>query len=417
LRKIYLKLAASFLSVITAITMIVGASYAWLTLSESPAVNGINVSIGGGNTILLAPDLTAVTKDEYGNEITVHYPGAFDETLNLSQYDTYNYLKKLEPLSPVSTADGIHWILPVYEEETGRLLDISEFQVDSTLTSNSFAYLDFWVVSPGTEYNLRVATDPKTNEGSFLMELPSVEKDSEGRFVLTQNTNHVSSIARVGFLANSDNTGSKAMEVYSRSDDYDERFKSLSGVYQERGELWNAGYATHFSIYEPNALQHPQLNDQEGKYLKTQALGYDFDTFTINETDISNIVAAQKNSSWRMRDGEIWLQDILDAAVAGKADLTEEAAGEELYQHYLSGQIAAYVQAGNFLDINSDIEEQLQEGSGAVEEVMITTLQRNVPQRIRMFIWLEGQDADCINTSSVPESSFSVGIKLAGETT
>jgi len=39
-------------------------------------------------------------------------------------------------------------------------------------------------------------------------------------------------------------------------------------------------------------------------------------------------------------------------------------------------------------------------------------LEKNIPQRIRMFIWLEGQDPDCIGfADSVP---FAIGLELAG---
>jgi hypothetical protein len=45
---------------------------------------------------------------------------------------------------------------------------------------------------------------------------------------------------------------------------------------------------------------------------------------------------------------------------------------------------------------------------------MITTLKANTPQRVRMYIWLEGQDADCNNISSVNASGFSLNIELSG---
>ena len=50
--------------------------------------------------------------------------------------------------------------------------------------------------------------------------------------------------------------------------------------------------------------------------------------------------------------------------------------------------------------------------SGATEDVVLVHLEKNVPQRIRMFVWIEGQDADCIkNLSNV---SFALGLELAG---
>ena len=50
--------------------------------------------------------------------------------------------------------------------------------------------------------------------------------------------------------------------------------------------------------------------------------------------------------------------------------------------------------------------------SGATEDVTIVCLEKNIPQRIRMFIWIEGQDSDC--ASSLNNVSFTLGLELAG---
>jgi hypothetical protein len=51
--------------------------------------------------------------------------------------------------------------------------------------------------------------------------------------------------------------------------------------------------------------------------------------------------------------------------------------------------------------------------SGATDDVYITMLQRNTPQRIRMFIWVEGQDIDCADSNS-EQGSFVLNLELAG---
>ena len=57
-KKQYTKLVAAALAVALAAVMAVTVSYAWMTISASPALTGIQVTIGGGTTILLAPDRT-----------------------------------------------------------------------------------------------------------------------------------------------------------------------------------------------------------------------------------------------------------------------------------------------------------------------------------------------------------------------
>ena len=72
MKKIYSRLLAITLTLVLSATMIVATSYAWFVLSDSPAVNGIQVTIGGGNTILVAADLT-----ETRDGAVYHYPDRF----------------------------------------------------------------------------------------------------------------------------------------------------------------------------------------------------------------------------------------------------------------------------------------------------------------------------------------------------
>ena len=67
-KRAYIKIACTAGALLCAMAMIVMSSYAWLTASTSPVAEGIQVAVGGGSTILLAPDLV--------NNEGVHYPGA-----------------------------------------------------------------------------------------------------------------------------------------------------------------------------------------------------------------------------------------------------------------------------------------------------------------------------------------------------
>ena len=434
MKRIYAKLVVSALSIFGAIAMIISVSYAWLTISESPEVNGIAVTISGGNTIKLAPDITDTIEDENGNEVIVHYPGSFDEILVFSQHESYDYLKKISALTPASTADGIHWFLPSYDEETGNLKDVGDFEIDSTLehgniitTENgSYVYLDFWIVSPGFEYEVRVATDDKTNDGSFLIELPSVVKVDDDGYTLKETDGIIESSARVGFLVNEDGS-SDSLRAYTTSSDYDSRYKKIKGVYQEQGE--EAEGLSNFAIYEPNALSHPAKEISDGKYVETKPLAFDKYTKEISEADIKNKVMVQDNSTWRILDSGIQLEQIFQTAIAGKTDLTEESIEDYFYSEYLQRQVGAYVKCGNFFTSTNALYEAastnrtqaaIADGSlstaGATDDVTIVRLERNTPQRIRMFIWLEGQDIDCTNSNSLEETGFALSIELSGAT-
>ena len=50
--------------------------------------------------------------------------------------------------------------------------------------------------------------------------------------------------------------------------------------------------------------------------------------------------------------------------------------------------------------------------SGATDDAVIAYLEKNVPQRIRMYVYLVGQDVDCISNADV--NSLIVHLELAG---
>ena len=52
--------------------------------------------------------------------------------------------------------------------------------------------------------------------------------------------------------------------------------------------------------------------------------------------------------------------------------------------------------------------------AGATIDAVIVSLKKNVPQRIRMFVWLEGQDIDCTNEAAL--KTLLLNLELAGET-
>jgi hypothetical protein len=50
----------------------------------------------------------------------------------------------------------------------------------------------------------------------------------------------------------------------------------------------------------------------------------------------------------------------------------------------------------------------------ATDDIYIIDLEKNVPQRIRMYIWLEGQDIDWDPRQAA--NSFALSLELAGGT-
>ena len=98
---------------------------------------------------------------------------------------------------------------------------------------------------------------------------------------------------------------------------------------------------------------------------------------------------------------------------------------QKFYDEYLAAMVAPYVSKGVFVKNTGSLYNAADAAgvadaaflseeytANATDDVYIVQLEKNVPQRIRMFVWLEGQDADCVN--SAEESSFAVRIELAG---
>ena len=432
MKKIYFKLIATTLILVLSIAAVVSASYAWFVLSENPAVSGIQVSLSGGNTIMIAADVTFVDPK---TQQVYHYPGKFSESLVFSAANGYDYLDTLGGLSPVSTADGIHWFLPTFytvDDELvkngiatpGQLKPVRDFLLDDTLqyanqpeksetlNDGHYVYLDFWVVAPGADYTLRISTS--SDGGTYVIDLPESEAtaNTQSGFHL-QNTGITSTAAcvRVGFLTSNQTLQDDSIAYYQRYGSYDSRFTSLRGTFGEEGEK------TSFMIYEPNADAHPT-----GKV--TNALQATWPVGLVGDvptpTNVKYQTAIQLSNTWKRSQNGNWLiEETFQTAIYGHPQVGEDSM--YLFRDYLQANLSAYVNQGGFIrnsyllpdSVSAEYLSTMDLGT-APEDVYIVELERNVPQRIRMFVWLEGQDPDWDPTAA--GDSFALRIEFAGGT-
>lgn len=453
--KVYMKLMAMSLALILSVCVVLMSSYAWLVLSGNPAATGMHVAIGGGNTILTAPNMKVEA-----NGVIYNIPGHFSDKMNFGQQDSYAYLKELGNLTPVSTSNGIDWFLPTYysgndelvqqgKVPSGALRDISEFKVDSFLNhanlttdkkeqidKGNYVYLDFWVVAPGGDYTLRVSTGDGTEDGgSFVIDLLEC-KNSETGYVLEEPDGSAAAAVRVGFLANDVQLTDETMLQYKQSRYFDNQYKALRGMYLEPNTGAIYSDADRFTIYEPNGDYHPANSELDGKYVETKSLQLVNGQIREKEISRENMnLTIQQRSTWASAGNgtQSAIEQRLQTArfaYLGEV-LTEQELTDRLYGSYLQGQISTYVDKGSFVKNMGNMvsyfrtnggvvtEDILQSKSltgdiyaGATDDMHIIKLERNVPQRIRMFIWLEGQDIDCID--SISSARFAINIELAG---
>lgn len=447
--KQYTKILAAAMLLLTAVVMVVSTSFAWMTLSKNPVAQGVQIALAGSHTVMVAPDI-AVER----NGQVLHYPGTFSDTLNFFEYEQYGYLQQLGGLIPVSTANGEDWYIPTYYElgdtevesgaaYVGQLRSTGEFRLDNMLLNANlsaetveekdpqghYVYLDFWVMAPVDGYKLRVSTSSES-AGSFVIDLPDpVMAENGAGYTLTGVNQQAAACMRVGFLVNESTVQDDSMHFYMQSPEYDQRFSRLQGVYMEPGT--SALYSTNsrFTVFEPNADLHPVavLNRQgktilDGQYAETEPLGTGGAPVSIADR-----LSAQLKNSWSMTGEEKQIEQMFRVFLGGRSleGETAQTLKDKFFIETLQYQVYPYVNKGEFIyrtqelyaaagdDKIATAEElsQLQQ-AGATEDVYLTQLTGGVPQRIRMYVWLEGQDVDCINRAAT--GSFAVSIELAG---
>ena len=424
-RQYHIKILASALLIVLSLSMLVMVTFAWYVMSTAPEVSGMQIQIGS-DTIRVAPDCT----DASGQ----HYPGAFQGVL---ETDTKAIPENFWGLIPVSTADGKHWFSATYESlENGGDQKTDEYLEDTTLSSanltarpksgGNYLYLDFWVVAP-KDYDLRVSTATRGSgqSGSYVKVFPQVKKDAAGNYSLDETQRQAESSLRIGFLVNEDMVSGDSYK--KNSTNYDSAYKILKGVYQEQGKELPTS-KTSFTIYEPNCDWHADTKFS-GLYKETQPLALvGGKPQPVKLESVQTKLAAQTSATWtRTDDGKQTklaqaLQTAMLEAKATERSVTNgQSAGEYLLNQHLKGQLSGYITSGQFIENTGTLKDGTSltdmtdmDKAGATTDAVIVSLKKNVPQRIRMFVWLEGRDIDCTNEAAL--KTLLLNLELAGET-
>ena len=417
MNKMVSKLIMALLALMLAVSVAVMSTYAWMILSANPVAEGVQITIDGGNTILIAPD---VAQTQEGT--TYHYPGKFSEKLNFANVSSYDYLENLGGLMPVSTVNGLDWIVSGTD---GYVLDdtlsyANQLKDASELRKGHYIYMDFWVVSPGSDYTLRVSSD--NGSGSFVIDLLSAQQAQTptGYTLAVNEKGSAAASVRVGFLVDGAVITDNTMAYYQRSASAVPQYTQLKGTFGADRKDYS------FYIYEPNGNYHP--NEEvaaPGSYVITRPLGVLGNQ--IVPLGLTGNLSVQLANGWRQtQSGDFELEERFQTAIFGR-DMSGKTVSEVegfFYGSYLQNQVSAYVDAAPFISSTQLLYETASADivspeylatlatGGATDDASIIRLEKNVPQRIRMFIWIEGQDADC--GSSAYADSFAIGLELAG---
>lgn len=372
-----LKITAAVLLVLAAASLVGAATYAWHILSVAPEAGGMQITIGAAKVIQVAPDVTA----DDGR----HTYGTFGDTLDITKDANYNYLNGLAGLTPVSTADGVHWYLPQYGDAADGMEGPTAFTEDKNLAhanlpaeqaaaaqEGSYYYMDFWVSAP-EDFNLRLAAGDSKSAGSYALTLPLPQKSAEGGWTLSYNDAGLAAqkCLRLGFL-----TGLDSAE------------------------------GTSFLIYEPNGTDGGTYNTYKVTTPKSAA----------GETDdIRGHLTVQQTSQWKSESLNDAFTRFVASADKDLPNMEALAVARQFYTKTLGGQYRPYVTSGQFYQRAADLYYENAASaptSGAAADGVILRLKANEPQRIRLFVWLEGQDADCINDAQ--NALLGIHLELAG---
>lgn len=428
--KISKNLYVSVILMIVSLSLMITVSFAWLTLSNAPVIDNIKLVIGGDNTIKIAQNIEGEVNGE-----TINYPGVFQKTSSLDIDSDYL-------LSPVSTADGVNWFVLKDEMKTSEKMvsSLDDFVLDANYryanTENGgYVFVDFWIVSSIDNCILRIASGDKDGKeaGSYAVQLPSSVDNftNETGLSLDDSFQSLSSSLRVGFLVNEDKVDENTvMNSYMNSKQYDKQYKSLKGVYET-----NTNY--RFLIYEPNGLSHSNegksalltkdgieyVDCYDGDYHITKPIGLN-DNGEVDFVDIADRLVVQSENTWKYDENILVLDELYQSFLKSNAS---DKSIEAFYNHYLKDTYLPYVNSGLFFDDtwnlysmdgygtrvkSKDLLSSSYLYNNAVTSSQIVRLRKNVPQRIRMFVWIEGQDVDCSYYAA--DKMLALRLELAG---
>ncbi|MBQ7604438.1 MAG: hypothetical protein IJU75_05740 [Clostridia bacterium] len=333
----FAKLFAAAVSLVIAVLLAATATYAWMTLSVNPSLSEASITIGGRRFLLLANSYSPDAPDPFAG---------FKSSLTISS--------PAGKLLPVSTADGINWII---KENGGYVVDddLSYANVSNGETGGpggGYVYFDVWVMSPVGDVALRLSRGDAGQQrgaragGTYLL------AKSNGTGV---NGDEISRSARVGFLTEDS-----------------------------------------FAIYEPNGTSH--ASPDNGKYIATRPLGFEGTAQrtpenVISLTDLSDRLIVQAAGAWTSGGTPLPGKFVKDTGALFGRILPDEGGVQPVEGSYFNDNTLG----------------------GAAEDVIVTRLERNKPKMIRVFVWIESEDPDCPDNFITGNMSLELNLEFSSD--
>lgn len=413
MEQLKMKIALAFGGILTGIALISTAAYAWFTISTTPEVTGITISI-------------VPTGKEYPIEVSQN------QTDWTTELHMDNIVEQYGPLRPISTFDGEHWYLPYYDIR-GNVDEFHEVELSEVANRlkgkdgfeepfNYLVYFDIWVRTrdTGTNYDMRLS-NPAKNVGA--------DEKYFGTFVLWDPQksakedevpgNDAMACTRIGIqMLGEDDENTSPFYIYEPNsvmrssyfetvrdelleDDNDlkpEEFNALkyiaASLENKTSTLPDGSTKTELKIgqalsisdyitsYLSNVGNSTYVNTVVPRFVSDKTADadavYELQTLAAGSNEVGNKTVhliTQGNSSWS--------EDYLNSWEAGAA----------------TAQSVNSRNVGTIGTLNST--------------PTIQTLTYGQEYKMRIYVWLEGQDIDCWN--QITEGNIYVNLEFLGE--
>ncbi len=421
--KLNSKLLITGLCLLLSVVLLATASFAWFTLSTSPEISGMQVRLFTDQAVLVSATID----------------GEYSQYIDLSEAFKY-----YAPLKPVSTINGKDWFIPEYNDD-GTLAELDKFKKDSNLENANvlvykqtgtdtdgkpvyteltddeyvaanqkgyYVYCTFYLKTQLEEgCSVTLSAPDRNNEnieqweteqndgagvyGSYVLGNYEIDEDEE----LATIDNNAQNAMRVGFLT-ADSKENERFVIYEPNAD---KRSSITNKPEPEAD-GSADYIYGYSLkknpsYTDGGTEPMYLNYKDNAYIPTKPIGLDKDG-NVAALDIKgeNLIV-QKSSSWNVSK--------IQEAFANEKPLGSNCVSE-------FGKFIKY-NSSLTIDKSTGIYEfgNTENGTDLASSTIIADLVAEEPKEIKMFVWIEGQDADCWN--DIASGSFVVNLEFAAQ--
>lgn len=413
MEQLKLKIALAFGGILTGIALISTAAYAWFTISTSPEVTGITISI-------------VPTGKEYPIEVSLN------QTDWTTELHMDNIVEQYGPLRPITTFDGEHWYLPYYDIR-GNVDEFHEVELSEVANRlkgkdgfeepfNYLIYFDIWVRTRdrGTNYDMRLS-NPAGNVGD--------DEKYYGTFVLWDPQKSAKEDEVPG------NDAMACTRIGIQMLGTDDETTSPFYIYEPNSEMRSSYFKT---VRDSLIAEDNDLTDEEFDALKYIATSLENKTSTLpdgsTKTDlkidqtlsindyITNYLTNAENSTYvqtmvprfvsdKTADADaVYALQTLEKGpnnVGGKSVFLITQGNSSWSQAYLDSWKAGAATAQSVNSRNVGTIGQLD------TTPTIQTLTCGQEYKMRIYVWLEGQDIDCWN--QITEGNLYVNLEFLGE--